>query len=635
MEDLFVKQPEFEKSSATAISNDPAQWTKEIITYFHEEFPQLSHLPTRLTFTQKDDDKGYAIGAIAVGQNNISVPVVIEDHYLKDLDVAVVGGNLVPLTEESVGMLFTRESAFAQTVPPENVDQTTRLFSRDLHVPWGIDKYSSVIEAISNGITKKAQQEFLDKIESTPSLKDGFITNDTYNVIEKIAALECDDAIADDKLVEKILPRNIFTIEKTGKFEWTAFLGNSDVDNRVAVKLKEEDVKDAWATLEKSAAVKEYKEFTLPSEITSEAPIVNFDGEKTELTIFSDDADNYNIKEAMGITTTSTPTGKFAIKMPAKMPSTVVSKKNTGEAQHPKDGSVKVAACDKPHKKDKKKKKLYKKADFGVFVLENGVTKPVFLEKISDTNGAIDIEAFDGLGMVKLAMWDGIKTPAYDKEKETYFLPKDTDFVKLGYIKDNLADLPEDVPSGDWVMNVDGNVYAFGGPNFEKYGELGHSLYDVDHADAKWYMLQMGAAPAEMEKLALKDGERHYFSSKLSCPRSFSDYIDEWNEKLSNATNLVDDSLLDMTKHAAVMKDDLTVDSVLSLRFLNKKNVAEFFEAIPIYEQVIMHLAKLLLSVRVGLESIPEEAVKEAMENLTVVTSKLYELQTLSKKAKN
>ena len=185
MEDLFVKQPEFEKISATAISNDPAQWTKEIITYFHEEFPQLSHLPTRLTFTQKDEDKGYAIGAIAVGQNNISVPVVIEEYYLKDLDVAVVGGNLVPLTKESVGMLFTRESAFAQAVPPENVDQTTRLFSRDLHVPWGVDKYSSVLETISGGITKKAQQEFLDKIEATPSLKEGFVTNGLMTLLRK------------------------------------------------------------------------------------------------------------------------------------------------------------------------------------------------------------------------------------------------------------------------------------------------------------------------------------------------------------------------------------------------------------------------------------------------------------------
>ena len=623
MENLFVKQPEFEKISSTNLSTDSAQWTKEIITYFHEEFPQLSHLPTRLTFTQKDDNRGYAIGAIAVGNNNISVPVIIEDFYLKDLDVAVVGGNTVPLTEESVMMLFTRESAFSQVVPPEDIDQTTRLFSRDLHVPWSMDKYSSVsvIDTISSGITKKAQQEFLDHVENSPSLKEGFINNGTYSIIEKIAELKCDDAIADDKLAEKILPRNIFTIEKTGKFEYTAFLGNSDVDNRVSVKLKEEDVKEAYSTLEKSAAVKEYKEFTLASKITSEASVVNFDGEKTNFALFSDDADNYNIKEA-GITTVTTPTGKFAIKMPPKLPSTSTNKATTGPKMSA-DGTVKLAT--------------YKKADFGVFLLENGVTKPVFLEKISNINGAIDIEAFDGINMVKLAMWTGIKKPTYDEEKAIYYLPKDTNFVKLGNIKENLFDFPtsDDIPSGDWMMNVDGTVYAFGGPNFEKYAELGHSLNDVCHSDAKWYMVQMGASPMEMEKLALKDGERHYFSSKLSCPRSFSTYIEEWNEKIANATNLVDDNLLDLVKHAAVMNDSLTVDSVLSLRFLNKKNISEFFRAIPLYEEVIIGLSRLLLSVRLGLEAIPEEAVKEAMENLTIVTSKLHELQTLTKKAKN
>jgi hypothetical protein len=617
---LFVKQPEFEKISSQNLSKDPAQWTKEIISYFHEEFPQLSHLPTRLKFTQKDESKGYAIGGITVGNTNISVPVVIQDFNLKNMDVAVAGGNLVPLTAESVGMLFTRESAFSRAVPPDDVDPTIRLFSRDLHVPWSIDKYSSVLETIAGGITKKAQQDFLDEIESSPELKEGFVNNGTYTVIEKIAKLECDDAVADKKLAEKMLPRNIFTIEKTGKFEYTAFLGNSDIDNKVSVILEEGNVKEAYATLEKSAAVKEYKEFALSSEITSEAPIVNFDGEKTALTLFSDDKDNYNIKQAMpaaGITTAVTSTGKFTIKMPPKMPATAVTK----DVKTPADGIIKTAE--------------YKKADFGVFLLKNGVTKPVFLEKVSNINGAIDIEAFDGLGVVKISMWNGIKKPTYDEEKSTYFLPKDTNFVKLGSIKENLVSFPENTPSGDWVMNVDGNVYAFGGITFDKYAKLGHSLNDLSHADTRWNMVQMGVSPAEMEKIALKEGEKHYFSSKLSCPLSFSTYVDEWNEKLANATNVVDDSLLDMVKHAAVLTNDLTVDSVLSLRFLNKKNVTEFFDAIPVFEEVIMGLARLLMNVRLGLDSVPEEAVKEAMENLTIVTAKLYELQTLSKKTRN
>jgi hypothetical protein len=619
MEDLFVKQPQFEKTSSTNLSGDPAQWTKEIISYFHEEFPQLAHLPAKLTFTQKDDSKGYAIGAITVGHNNISVPVVVQDFYLKDMDVAVAGGNLVPLTEESVGMLFTRESAFSQAVPPEDVNQTIRLFSKDLHVPWSIDKYSSAIEAVSAGITKKAQQEFLDEIEASPELKESFINNDTYSVIEKIAALKCDDAIADEELLEKTLPRDIYTIEKTGRFEYTAFLGNSDIDNKVSIPLQESDVKEAYETLEKSAAVKEYKDFTLASKIASEAPIVDFDGKKTDLTIHADDVGNYHVKEA-GVSTQTTPSGNFVIKMPAKMPSTAITKASTGEAKPKADGSVKLAE--------------YRKDDFGVFLLENGTTRPVYLEKVSNINNVIDIEAFDGLGMVKISMWDGIKSPTFDEEKDTYFLPKGTDFVKLGSLKENLYEFPEDQPSGDWVMNIDGKSYAFGGVTFDKYAKLGHSLNDVGPTDAKWYMVQMGTSPQEMEKIALKEGERYYFSSKLSCPRPFSEYVEEWNEKLAAATTLVDDKLLNMVKHAAVIPDNLTVDSVLSLRFLNKKNVGEFFGILPVYEQVIMSLARLLLGVRVGLESVPEQAVKEAMENLTIVTAKLHELQTLTKKTK-
>jgi len=635
MEDLFVKQPEFEKTSTAPLSQESGKWTKEIISHFHEEFPQLVHLPVRLTFTTKDESRGYAIGSISVGENNIHVPVVVEDFSLKDLDVAVVNGNLVPLTEESVGMLFTHGSAFSKVVPNEEVDETIRLFSKSLHVPWTVDKYASVLDDVAAGITKKAQQALLDEVESNPQLKENFIQNNTYDVIEKIAELECDDTVIEKEQLEKLLPRNIYTIEKTGKFEYTAYLGNSDVDNRVAVKLKEEDVKDAYNTLEKSAAVREYKDFVLASKITSEAPVVDFEGKDTNVAIFADDAGNYFVKEARGITTQVTPTGKFAIKMPQKLPSTNATKAETGQALPPADGSVKTAECKTPAKVDKKKKKMLKKADFGVFLFENGVTKPIFLEKVSNINGKIDIEAFDGLNSIKIGMWDGIKSPAYDKEKDTYFLPKSTDFVKLGDWKENMVDFPEKTPSGDWVLNIDGNSYAFGGPNFEKYGQLGHSLNDVSHQDAKWYMVQMGAAPSEIEKIALKEGQRYYFKSDLSCPRSFDSYVEEWNKKVANFTDMVDDKLTNMVKHAAVMNDNLTVDAVLSLKFLNKKNVAEFFKVIPVYEHVIMSLSRLLLAVRLGMESVPETAVKEAMENLTIVTSKLHELQSIAKRTKN
>ena len=66
-----------------------------------------------------------------------------------------------------------------------------------------------------------------------------------------------------------------------------------------------------------------------------------------------------------------------------------------------------------------------------------------------------------------------------------------------------------------------------------------------------------------------------------------------------------------------------TMYPILSKLVQVEKNVAEFFEAIPMFEQVIMDLSRLLMSVRLGLDSVPEEAVKEAMENLTIVRERL------------
>ena len=530
------------------------------------------------------------------------------------MDVAVYNGKLVPMTSESVAMLFNKESAFSQ-LAPKDTSGTINLFSHDLHTPSSIDKYSSVLDAVAPTITKKAQETFLSEC-TYPDATESFKT-----AVDKIASLECDDIVLDESVAEKSLPRDIYTIEKTGKFEYTAYLGNSEIDNRVAVPIEEAAVRDAYKTLEKCAAIREYKEFHLPSEIVSEAPIIGYDGNLTDLSLAADSKGNYIIKEGkIGVSTL--PSGNFAIKMPTKAAATAPP----DIPGAPVVSQAKIAAWDG--------NTAVTAGDFGVFVLENGVTKPTYIEKVSKINGSVEIEAFDGLEMTKLAMWRGLGSIRVDNNTKITYLPPETEFIKLGSFKENLVEFPTDTPSGDWILKTDKDSYAFGGPTFTKYAELGHTLSDVSRADAKWYMVQTGVAPEEMEKIADRKGKRHYFSSKMSCPRPFSTYVEEWNEKIAEATQYFTDNALDMVKHASMMEDGLTVDTILSLKFLNKRNVMGFIQLIPEFEKSIMLLARLLISVRIGLESIPEAAVKEAMENLTIVTAKLHELKNITKTMK-
>ena len=62
---------------------------------------------------------------------------------------------------------------------------------------------------------------------------------------------------------------------------------------------------------------------------------------------------------------------------------------------------------------------------------------------------------------------------------------------------------------------------------------------------------------------------------------------------------------------------------------LNKRNVMEYIALIPEYEQVLSELAKLLVAARLGLPSVVDTDVKDAMEAFARVVYALKGLASL------
>lgn len=85
----------------------------------------------------------------------------------------------------------------------------------------------------------------------------------------------------------------------------------------------------------------------------------------------------------------------------------------------------------------------------------------------------------------------------------------------------------------------------------------------------------------------------------------------------------------ELLKIAASIDDVQTVDSVLSLGFVNEENVARFASIKPMLWEVSHMLAKLLLASRLGVEDIPEEAVRSALAHLQRVIDGLGRLKML------
>ncbi len=87
-------------------------------------------------------------------------------------------------------------------------------------------------------------------------------------------------------------------------------------------------------------------------------------------------------------------------------------------------------------------------------------------------------------------------------------------------------------------------------------------------------------------------------------------------------------SFLDLEKRAQdeIPPDEQTIDTVLSLGFINPENLAAFLQKLPAMKQSEGFLGELLLLLRLGLQGIKEQPVKNALKSLNRVNEALESL---------
>ncbi len=584
MENLFLEKTAMGKR----VSNKPGQWVKEIITYFHEEYPQLVDLPVDVNFTQQNEEKGTAIGSLIIRDWKVALPIIIKDYILSPLDIGVYDGKVLPFNEETLGSLFNNKSAFSSLAPDESTERIRRIFGRDLE---SIEKIS-----VLKGLNGLINDESLEKVAS------GSYSAEINDILSN---LETSDN------VELEFTPDMYMLEKVGQFDYKATFGTDGFDNDRSVLIDSRNIERFKAKMEKLGAT-EGRSGEYNVKVSSMKPIyggqvVDFDGNDLGLVLEVDDAGNYGIEKDAQVISQENKDGSFTLKLVpgTKMRQAPIKLKPiTGG-----NGGPKVS-------------------NFGSFVGEAGkVSKPVSLEKVAEYERSIEIEAFDGLEIIKIAMIPGISEGVVSEDDDfDYYLPMDTKFVKLGHFVNDFhetANLDEFEVGLHRVLVSDG-VYSLQGPEFQKYAELGHQIDGLDENVAKWTLMKLGCPIEEIEKI----GEDHIIQNRVKCPISMSEYTEKIGEKLSGI------AALDMKKEAEAMEHQGSVDAMLSLGFLSKENLNYFIEQIPAFEHVLGSLAHLLLSVRLGLAEVEESAVESAMSKMSVVVDSLYELGTLLKKRK-
>ncbi len=80
---------------------------------------------------------------------------------------------------------------------------------------------------------------------------------------------------------------------------------------------------------------------------------------------------------------------------------------------------------------------------------------------------------------------------------------------------------------------------------------------------------------------------------------------------------------VDLVKLANTLGDVDTIDKILSLNLVNKKNIVVFFKMLPSFKETVRSLAKLLVTSRLGNVGVNTDTVQEAMQALQALVEKM------------
>tara|TARA_Y100001963_G_scaffold39580_1_gene55388 strand:+ start:6649 stop:8475 length:1827 start_codon:yes stop_codon:yes gene_type:complete len=600
MEPLFIKAPEFQEKTATVpLGRDASKWTKELLDAFFSEFPQFMEEDIDVEFKRKDPEKGYAVAIIRLGE--FVVPVIIRNGQLPPFDVIYKNGVPLPLSQDTLADIYKNKSAFGQLVADDRDPHRDLFMNPSVNLQLGsstIQKFSSygllgeyegpqnpsMLNKMARKVSQAQKETLMTMLEDDSDVIAGFSLNGTADVLQKVASLDTQDDFDFKKSVSKHLERDVHYIYKEGRFGYKGIFGNSEIDDPLEVEIKNP------AFVEKVGNIKTYATEAEGDSIPlDKAAIFNiYDSKDDQLVVFEQEGKVGHVRH------------------------------------HSQDVSDNAA--------DKLDGVRPTVGTFGTFVKESSALPPFEVESVLKNKQHYEVKGWDGFNKVAYYPSKGIKAPiAHEEYNNAWYIPTDMQFVKVGEQEDmnNIIHSYKNSLEGSshHYIKDDLGYYSFRGPEFDKYAKLGHKIDNLNIHEASWAGLQCGMSAEEVEKIAeVVNYEKNVIKSVLKSPKAIekvsqaiqNDYKDSLTEIQTLTPNLI--------KCAATFTDKGAVDKILSLGLINKKNVMEFVEYIPQFEGCISYLSKMLLAIRLGLEGLPEEPVREAMHGLSKVVRLLRQI---------
>ncbi len=612
-------------------------WNQEILKYLFEQHEWINADNYFLRWGSAfDGDKGFATGVIVLSRSNdtISIPVIVKDFELEPLDVFFYDGSFRPLTERTVEQVFT-DTDIAEKLIDGGGDAEN--LAKDFFPPrWG--KYltaSANPERICSAlfIDEEDRKELAERIKQAAA---HFHGNDTaINYVRSVLRQENPKEEPELTKVSSALissepvvgfkidyMENDTHLEKTGSYIVAHnFLKEAfgyDKPEIDALLEKAEKNVVAVQTREKLAA--------LGQKDMSNMPVVN-------------------INEDAKIVT-QTKSGKT-------IEGQVIPRNYNFELRRFTRNKLLVDRERNILAMAEKMVGIRKGQDFnslftnrrmimarpGLIVSfawkDSGGTMGHSIVAATEPAKIISVEEFKGVGKLynlissfgsrhRVMVVKGLNRPAFDRKNEynAIYLPEKSVILSATKMVD-LVSTPEEFKKVVADQGEDVSLSKLSSTNEILLRGLGFNK-SANATEVTLRLVDKGVPyekASEAVKLASLLGHTTLYVDRPEVEKqaSFDEApFEELVEELRSIRNE-----FDLVKIAAEIKDVDTLDKVLSLNLINKRNLIVFMKMLPKFKQTVRNLAHLLVASRIGEVGVNENAIEDAMNALQSLVEKM------------
>lgn len=674
MPELFIHKPTltFDRAKRAGIEVDenPDMWSRQVLSELYRQVPSVAEYTPTVMFMKTDEEQGYALGAVIISNSTDSalaatrmtrgapkalVPVVIKNHTLAPLDILMTSrGHMMPLNEGRLREALFRPQTFEMVTeeygdtslwnmfyPPGRSDNTFGAGmsgSADggavsmIQGP-GMKMSSARFELLQDVVGPSLLGPDLDlligKLDADETLRKVAFSSDTMlgalAALQKFEGSAVRDTAGMLKAAASSAGADVVQVgyDEARREYWVKSASRSAfyhaepefMDRKEFLKFAGDEVTrsvdtSGTVTIAASTAVDEKVD---PS--SSKWKLITEPGIYKVRTIAGKELTGWVLPSLLDTDGTRVPMMVFTNGAAATIQDEIV-------------GARVATGVDLPSGPAKGTGLFYVAGQGGI-----EATVPLNIvgsEAGMDGGDSYIVRTLGGEesrvrlvpGMLTMrALGEEIMLPSTAK-----FLPLDQEtMVTLVSTVGVLSKTASSVLERSLVIIGDGErTYQIDCTNLPKLASMFPRRLSHDNA-----MLMLCAAgldaDAASRKLASAD-QRLTKVAGLNDVLRAHDRLEASRQKAAASSAAIRALRQDLVKEATVLPDVMTVDSVLSLGFINSENVRMFISRLPYLEKALSMICELTLTGRLGMNEIPEAAAARAARGLDDVIQGLRAL---------